>query len=151
MNSKLNELFGTISAHQAKQSAEFNEWFTNDWAIKNSLDRLSAPLDKIKKGALIEWEYCRRGATPDNRKYCDVILGEGFGELSNLVVDVKYVGIRSNRDAIFNTVFQRHAAKRSWYESLNINELHFWSHLDDSAVIEPWFRWVVKTCEVIKL
>lgn len=145
---KLHALFQNIDGHQIDSSDEFNAWFDAEWAVRNSLQALNAPLDKIKKGALLEWEYCRRGAKPDTRKYCDVILGEEFGELSNKIIDTKYVHVRRSKSSIFDTVLQRQRSRAGWYAQLKIDEIHVWCEIGNSQVIQPWFRWVVKSDEV---
>lgn len=148
MTTKLLTLFQNIDGHQIDSSDEFNAWFDVEWAVRNSLHALNAPLDKIKKGALLEWEYCRRGAVPDTRKYCDVILGEGFGELSNKVIDTKYVHVRLSKNSLFEKVLERQRSRASWYSQLKIDEIHVWCAVGSDSTIKPWFRWIVKSDEV---
>lgn len=150
MRSENADLFADIDSLKARVDNDFLDWFNNNWSQRNSLSCLSAPLEKIKLGALIEWEYINRGAIEDRRKYCDVILPQ-FSGATDLIVDTKYVGIKKSRAALFDRVLDRYRGRRDWYRSLNIEEIHSWSHLDGSSTIEPWFRWVVKTGEVIEL
>jgi hypothetical protein len=125
------------------RSAEFHNFFTQ-WKIKNGGSSLTSTPEEQKRGAFHEFVYIKRGAVDDDRKYCDVALLDGFGVLSNKIIDVKSVIVKFSKQKLFDKIKDNCLGKAAWYRGLQIDEVHYWAAFQGSFISTPWFRFVLE-------
>lgn len=124
---------------------EFDEYFKEDWSLKNEVGKLRAPLPDIKIGALAEYIYIQRGALPDEVKYRDVIVSEELAGEHAGIVDVKTTKVKATRFKLFPYVLERHYEKLGFYRRVGIEKIHHWSYQEGHPTLSLWFVMDIKS------
>ena len=130
---------------------EFDEWFYREWGVKNRLDRLRAPIELVRIGALLELTYLVRGAESDPVPFRDVIVPVALGGEHAGVVDCKTSLVKTRADVLERYLLQEHSTKRAWYQELGIEKVHHWTYRDSDLVLRPLFVFDVVSGAHIKV
>lgn len=118
--------------------------FFENWLLKNSGEKLSATFEEIFRGAFLEFMYIKRGALDDPVKYRDVKFANGFNELSGKRIDTKSTIVKKSTAALFPYIEMRLKSKINFFKDVGIDEAHYWYALENTTILHPWFRFLVK-------